>query len=145
MIDDKLDIVLHELHSQEGQTHRCELCFTTSPTEQECVQKGGADPGVSDRLRYPDSTVIARVSSGPSKPSAVCIRPHNQGQKMEYWKLQLLQCQSRHACSSCREIHSLNPTITASHKKRQLDGDKGQETLNSMLWFHVLHRIIRFC
>ena len=33
-------------------TRRCELCFAMSHAEQDCAQRGSADPGVSDRLRY---------------------------------------------------------------------------------------------
>ena len=50
-------------------TRRCELCFTTSHAEQDCAQRGSADPGVSDRLRYLESAVIAMVRLGAGKPT----------------------------------------------------------------------------
>jgi len=54
--------------ARKVKTRRCELCFATSHTEQECAQRGGADPGVSDRLRYLESTVIAMI--GPVRDTS---------------------------------------------------------------------------
>ena len=46
-------------------TCRCELCFATSHTEQECAQR----VGVSDRLQYLESTVLAMVGPGWPRPN----------------------------------------------------------------------------
>ena len=50
-------------------TRRCELCFAMSHAEQDCAQWGSADSGMSDRLRYLESAVIAMVRPGAGKPT----------------------------------------------------------------------------
>ena len=38
---------------------RCELCFTSTHTEQECVQRGDPDPEMKDRLKAIETAMLA--------------------------------------------------------------------------------------
>ncbi len=58
--------------TRKSGTQRCELCFATIRTEQDCAQWGTADPGVTDRLLSLESAIIAMARPGPSRPAGRC-------------------------------------------------------------------------
>ena len=99
-------------------TRRCELCFATSHAEQDCAQRGSADPGVSDRLRYLESAVIAMVRPGAGKPTGGTYQPQAAGEEVcRKWNTgscNYPRCRFRHACSGCGGNHPL--THCVSHK-----------------------------
>ena len=43
-------------------TKRCELCFASTHTEQECAQRGDPDPEMKDRLKVIETAVLALPS-----------------------------------------------------------------------------------
>ena len=46
-------------------TKRCELCFASTHTEQECVQRGEPDTEMKDRLKAIEATVLAMTGPSP--------------------------------------------------------------------------------
>jgi len=55
--------------ARKGRDTQVQAVFHDKPHGAGVAQIGGADPGVSDSLRYLESAVITRVSPGPNNGS----------------------------------------------------------------------------
>ena len=90
-------------------TERCELCFASTHSEQECAQRGDPDPEVKDRLKAIETAVLAitnKQESSPKpgiqpsvKPSGELCRKWNSG------SCTYPRCRHTHACSVCGGNH----------------------------------------
>lgn len=91
-------------------TQRCELCFATSHTEQDCAQSGSRDPGMSERLKHLESAVIAIARPGPSRPPGGPHQQQSGGEACRKWNTggcSYPRCRFRHVCSGCGGNHQL--------------------------------------
>ena len=89
-------------------TKRCELCFASTHTEQECAQRGDPDPGLKDRLKAIETAVLALSSKQEqgSKPTQQAIKP--SGEPCRKWNsvgCTYPRCRHSHLCSSCGGNH----------------------------------------
>ena len=106
-------------------TSRCELCFATSHSDQECAQWGDPDPGLPDRLRAVESVVLSlsnRASASGRRPPPV-IQP--SGEIYRLWNSGMCKfrsCHHTHLCELCRGKH---PAIVCPRKGGR-PGQNGQ-------------------
>ena len=89
-------------------TKRCELCFASTHTEQECAQRGDPDPGLTDRLKAIETAVLALTGKPEqvSKPNQQAIKP--SGEPCRKWNsvgCTYPRCRHSHLCSGCGGNH----------------------------------------
>ena len=89
-------------------TKRCELCFASTHTEQECAQRGNPDPGMKDRLRAIETAVLAITGKQEqaTKPVTFSVKP--SGEPCRKWNsvgCSYPRCRHSHVCSTCRGNH----------------------------------------
>ena len=89
-------------------TKRCELCFASTHTEQECAQRGDPDPGMKDRLKAIETAVLAITGKQEqaAKPVPPPVKP--SGELCRKWNsvgCSYPRCRHSHICSSCRGNH----------------------------------------
>ena len=89
-------------------TKRCELCFATSHSEQECAQRGDPDPGMKDRLRAIESAVLALTGARSERPKQPPQQLKPSGEICRKWNAgncTFPRCRHIHACSNCQGSH----------------------------------------
>ncbi len=88
---------------------RCELCFATSHSEQECAQRGEADPDMGSWLKTLEGALISlarQTPAGRSQPSS--SQPGNEVcRKWNTTGCTFMRCLFRHECSGCGGAHPL--------------------------------------
>ena len=83
---------------------RCELCFATSHTEQECAQRGAPEPGTGQRLKAIEEAVLALAPQmGAGRPPVAtaaefCRKWNSNGCTFP-------RCRFTHKCSGCKGNH----------------------------------------
>ena len=76
-------------------TKRCELCFASTHTEQECAQRGDPDPGMKDRLKAIESVVLAMTGKPDPVKAASTVKPSGE----PCWKWNSGGCSyPKHSC-----------------------------------------------
>ena len=86
---------------------RCDLCFTTTHSTQECAQQGDPDLGVRERLRAIEKAVLS-MSPAPTPPPRTGWTPRASGQVCRLWNANqctYYHCKHTHVCSRCAGPH----------------------------------------
>ncbi len=94
-----------------SRTRRCELCFATSHSEQECAQREDPDPDLGTRLKNLESAVLTiakPLAARASSDTAHIVRPSDDPcRKWNTVGCTYLRCRYAHVCSGCRGDHPL--------------------------------------
>ena len=86
---------------------RCERCFTTTHSKQECAQYGDQDPDVGDRLRSLETAVLAMARPRPPSQEPV-HHGKSSGEACRKWNASgcsFPRCRHLHVCSKCGGGH----------------------------------------
>ena len=106
---------------------RCDLCFATTHTTQECAQQGDPDPGVRERLRAIEKAVLS-MSPAPTPHHGQVCRLWNANQCTYYHYKHTHVCSryaGPHPVLSCtRPVpQSAPPQATAPPLSRRASGE----------------------
>ena len=94
--------------SKASSTPRCELCFATSHTEQECAQRGDPDPGLRDRLKALETAVLAISNKQDASGKTTLALIKQSGKPCRKWNsvgCTFPRCRHSHVCSACWGNH----------------------------------------
>lgn len=114
-------------------TKRCELCFATTHSEQECAQRGDPDPGMKDRLKAIETAVLAMANKRDPVGRQVQPAVVPSGEPCRKWNTvgcTYPRCRHTHACSNCGGGHpacrcTMRPSYSGQGAHRMIPPNRG--------------------